>query len=285
MDKIKKVAAIHDLSGVGRCSLTVILPILSAMGVQVCPVPTAILSTHTGGFGAVEMRDLTDYISPALSHYKSLGFNFDCVYSGFLASQEQIDHCLEFYSQYRNSFKVVDPVMGDNGKPYKTYTPQLCGRMKELVKIADLITPNLTESAILLSEQYPTGLFTVSMAKSWLTRLSELGPDMVIITGVTMTDGKYNIGFEKNHSSFWKVKCDYVPVHYPGTGDVFSAVTVGGILKGDSLPIAMDRATEFTELAVKTTYSYSADAREGIMLEACLGWLTDNRILSNYSPL
>lgn len=285
MNKIKRVAAIHDLSGVGRCSLTVILPILSSMGVQACPVPTAIFSTHTGGFGTVEMRDLSDFMNSALAHYKKLNIDFDCIYSGFLASEEQIDHCLSFFDSYKNSFKVVDPVMGDNGKRYKTYTDELCRRMGELVKIADLITPNLTEAAILLGDEYKTGFITSSQAKSLLSRLSELGPDMVVVTGVEMADGKYNIGYEKAHSSYWKTLCDYVPVHYPGTGDVFASVVVGGILKNDSLPIAMCRATEFTELAAKTTYSYSADSREGIMLESCLGWLTSNQILSNYSPL
>ena len=154
MNGCKKVAAIHDLSGLGRCSLSVIIPILSAMGVQVCPVPTAVLSAHTG-YGDFVMRDLTDFISPALEHYKKLEVDFDCVYSGFLASEEQINHCLEFFSSFPQSLKVVDPVMGDDGKRYKTYTTKLCEGMKELVAVADIITPNLTEASILLDEEYP----------------------------------------------------------------------------------------------------------------------------------
>ena len=153
-----RVAAIHDLSGFGRCSLAVIMPVLSAMGIQCCPVPTAVLSTHTGGFEDIVIKDLTDYISPALAQYKKLGIGFDAVYSGFLASTEQIDHCLEFFSCYKDSLKVVDPVMGDHGKPYRTYTPELCRRMGELVNVADAITPNLTEAAILLGEKYPMEL-------------------------------------------------------------------------------------------------------------------------------
>ena len=123
-----KVAAIHDLSGVGRCSLTVILPTLSAMG------------------------DLTDYMSPALEHYKRFDMDFDCIYSGFLASTDQIDHCLEFFADYPKALKVVDPVMADHGKPYKTCTAELRRRMGELVAVADIITPNMTEAAILLGE-------------------------------------------------------------------------------------------------------------------------------------
>lgn len=280
-----KVAAIHDLSGVGRCSLTVILPILSAMGIQVCPVPTAILSTHTGGFGDVVMKDLTDYISPALEHYKRLKIGFDCVYSGFLASTDQIDRCLEFFGEYPAALKVVDPVMADNGKPYKTCGEQLRSRMKELVKIADIITPNVTESAMLLGENPCQPDLTASRMKSFLVRLSELGPQIVVITGV-FSDGKtYNIGYESEHSKFWKVPYNSIDASYPGTGDAFASVLTGSIMRGDSLPLAMNRATSFLELAIKTTYGYSADPREGVIFESCLDYLTDNRILCDYETL
>ena len=282
----KRVAAIHDLSGIGRCSLTVILPILSVMGVQCCPVPTAILSTHTGGFGDIELRDLTDYTIPALNHYKKLGEKFDCIYSGFLASTGQIDHCLDFFNSYPNSLKVVDPVMGDHGKPYRTCTKELCERMIELVSIADVITPNLTETAILLGEKYPTSPMTSAQTKSWLVRLSEKGPNIIVITGIVLADGtNCNVGYDKKRNSFWKVVCDYVPVSYPGSGDIFSSVLVGGLLKGDSLPIAINRATSFTEIAIKTTYSYSTETRYGIMIESSLSWLAQNQILRDYETL
>lgn len=282
----KKVAAIHDLSGLGRCSLTVILPVLSVMGVQCCPVPTAILSTHTGGFGDVVLRDLTDYTIPALEHYKKLGENFDCIYSGFLASTGQIDHCLEFFNSFPDSLKVVDPVMGDHGKSYRTCTKDLCDRMIELVSIADVITPNLTEASILLGERYPTAPLTSGMAKSWLVRLSEKGPDTIVITSIVLADGtSCNIGYDKKNNSFWKVTCDYVPVSYPGSGDIFSSVLVGGLLKGDSLPIAMNRASSFAEIAIKTTYSYSTEPRYGIMIESCLDWLAQNTTLRDFETL
>lgn len=280
-----KVAAIHDLSGVGRCSLSVILPTLSAQGIQVCPVPTAILSTHTGGFGDVVMRDLTDYIMPALEHYKRLDYHFDCIYSGFLASKEQVDHCLEFFSSYSSALKVVDPVMADHGKPYKTCTPELRKGMNKLVAIADIITPNITEAAMLLGENPSQPDLTSQQMKSFLVRLSELGPKIVVITSVFSNGKYYNIGYEHEHSKFWKVPYNVINASYPGTGDVFAAVLTGAILRGDSLPIAMNRATAFLETAIKTTYSYSTDTRDGIMLENCLDFLISNPSLCDYEQL
>lgn len=283
--KTAKVAAIHDLSGVGRCSLSVILPTMSAQGIQVCPVPTAILSAHTGGFGEVVLRDLTDYISPALEHYKRLDYKFDCVYSGFLASTEQIDHCLEFFEYYKDALKVVDPVMADNGKPYKTCSPELCSRMGELAAIADIITPNITEAAMLLGEN-PLRLDTaMQKIKSYLVRLSELGPKIVVITSVFSDGRTYNVGYDRDHSKFWRIPYNMINAHYPGTGDVFASVLTGSILRGDSLPIAMNRATAFLERAIKTTYSYSTDPREGIMLESCLDFLITNPTLCDYEQM
>lgn len=280
-----KVAAIHDLSGVGRCSLSVILPTLSAQGIQVCPVPTAILSAHTGGFGEVVLRDLTDYISPALEHYKRLNYEFDCVYSGFLASTEQIDHCLEFFEYYKAALKVVDPVMADNGKPYKTCTHELCSRMGELAAIADIITPNITEAAILLRENPVQPDTAMQKIKSYLVRLSELGPKIVVITSVFSYGKAYNVGYDREHSKFWRIPYNMINARYPGTGDVFASVLTGSILRGDSLPIAMNRATAFLERAIKTTYSYSTDTREGIMLESCLDFLITNPTLCDYEQM
>lgn len=284
-DRTAKVAAIHDLSGIGRCSLSVILPTLSAQGIQVCPVPTAILSAHTGGFGDVVLRDLTDYISPALEHYKSLGWEFECVYSGFLASTEQVDHCLEFFEYYKNSLKVVDPVMADHGKPYKTCGAELRSRMGELAAVADVITPNITEAAMLLGENPVQPDVSMQKIKSYLVRLSEIGPKIVVITSV-FSDGKaYNVGYDRDHSKFWKIPYGVVNASYPGTGDVFASVLTGSLLRGDSLPIAMNRATAFLELAIKTTYSYSTDTREGIMLESCLDFLISNPTLCDYEQM
>ena len=281
-----RVAAIHDLSGFGRCSISVILPVLSALGVQVCPVLTAVLSAHTGGLGDVVFRDLTDYIHPTLEHYKKLGIDFEAVYSGFLGSEEQVGSCLEFFKAYPNALKVVDPVMGDNGKAYKTCGESLQKGMKELVAVADLITPNKTEAAMLLGESYNTSPMSRSEARSLLLRLSRLGPKCVVVTGVELASGELaNIGYDGENGSFWYVPCEYVPVSYPGCGDIYASVLTGAMLGGASLPIAMGKATAFAELCVKTTFSYGSDPRYGVMLESVLGSLIKNEVLGKFETL
>lgn len=281
-----RVAAIHDLSGFGRCSISVILPVLSAMGVQVCPVPTAVLSAHTGGLGDPVIRDLTDYIEPALRHYKSLGIDFEAVYTGFLGSGEQVDCCLEFFKEYPGALKIVDPVMGDNGKPYRTCTQELRRRMKELAAAADIITPNITEAAMLLDEAYPAAPLTRSEAKSMLIRLSQMGPKRVVVTGTELAEGGLSaVGYDGENSSFWYVPCEYIPVNYPGCGDIYASVLIGAELSGASLPIAMARAGDFAELCVKTTYSYGSDPRYGVMLESVLGKLIKNEIVGDFRAL
>ena len=286
MTGCKRVAAIQDISGLGRCSLTVIIPVLSAMGVQVCPVPTAVLSAHTG-YSEFVIRDLTDYIRPTLEHYQKMGTHFDCIYSGFLASAEQIDHVKEYFEAYPDALKVVDPVMGDDGKSYATYTGELCQRMSELVAVADIITPNITEAAILLGEDYPSAPLTNQQARSWLVRLSEQGARIVVITSVNLVSGgMHTIGYDRDTNSFWKIKNDYVAnAHFSGTGDCFASVLIGSMLGGDSLPIAMNRATAFTELNVKITDSYKQHWTEGLMLEGQLPWLTSYQQLGDYTAL
>ena len=284
--RIKRILASHDISGVGRCALASIAPILSAMGHQCCPLPTAVLSTHTGGFGDVELCDLTGYMRGAMAQYDRLAIDFDCVYSGFLSSEAQIDVCLDALRRCASGLRVVDPVMGDNGRPYRTYTEPMQRRMIELVRVADLITPNLTEACILLGEPYRFEPMSVGQARKLLVRLAELGPSQVVVTGVQMSPGKLtNIGYDRGHGAFWRVDCEAVPVSYPGTGDIFTAVLTGAMLSGDSLPMAMRRAADFDELAIKTTYGYGADQREGVLFESVLPALWSAGIPEDYHSL
>ena len=232
------------------------------------------------------IRDLTDYIEPALRHYQSLGVEFEAVYTGFLGSGEQVDCCLEFFKAYPKALKIVDPVMGDNGRPYRTCTPELRRRMSELAAAADIITPNITEAAMLLEESYPAAPLTRSEAKSMLLRLSHMGPKRVVITGAELAQGGLaSLGYDGENGSFWYVPCEYIPVHYPGCGDIYASVLLGAELSGASLPIAMARAAAFAELCVKTTYSYGSDPRYGVMLESVLGSLLKNEVTGAFRAL
>ncbi|MEG1943149.1 MAG: PfkB family carbohydrate kinase, partial [Angelakisella sp.] len=157
---------------------------------------------------------------------------------------------------------------------------------KRLVSAADVVTPNLTEAAILLGEDFTAGQLTTAAARSMLARLSEKGPKRVVITGVTLATGEYaNISYDSERNSFWKSVTEYLPVSYPGTGDIFAAVLTAALLSGDSLPMAVDRATDYLGLTIKTTYGYSTDTREGVMLEDTLERLTHRDLNGGYTVL
>lgn len=285
MNRPPRVAAIHGLAGFGRSSLAAVIPTLSAMGVQVCPIPTAVLSTHTG-FGDAEMRDLTDYIRPCVEHYEKLQIEFEGIYSGFLSNASQAADVAALIAAHPAALAVVDPVMGDHGRSYRTCTPELRAAMGRLVRSADLITPNPTEAAFLLDESYSHDPFTQRQLKSMLVRLAELGPRYVVVTGVETAAGECaSVGYDRRQNAFWSVGYDYVPAAYPGAGDIFASVLTGAMITGDSFPIAMNRATKFDELVIKTTFSYGTDTRHGVMLEKCLEWLTRKEVLGNYRPL
>ncbi|WP_129600722.1 pyridoxamine kinase [Anaerophilus nitritogenes] len=274
MDKpVKRVAAIHDLSGFGRSSLSVIIPILSTMKVQVCPVPTAVLSTHTGGFEGYSFIDLTDTMQSYIDHWKSIDIDFDCIYSGFLGSPKQIDIVSKFIDLFGNqeNLKVIDPVMGDNGTLYSTMNEEMVEKMKKLIGKADIITPNFTEAAYLLDESYETEI-SEEIIKNWLVKLSDMGPKIVIITSVPEKECKNTsvIAYDREGKKFWKVSCLYIPAHFPGTGDTFTSVLVGSLLQGDSLPVAMDRSVQFIVSAIRASYGFDYPQREGILLERVL---------------
>lgn len=284
--RVPRCAAVHDLSGIGRCSLSAILPAMSVMGIQVCPVPTAILSAHTGGFGEVARRDLTEYLAEALRHYGTLGLPMECVYTGYLNSPEQVSLCRALFHQNPAAMKVVDPVMGDHGKLYRGFTPELVNGIGELAAEANVITPNRTEAALLLGEKPADAPLGLAEARSLLARLSAKGPEVVVVTGVVLSTGEYaNLCFDKKRGAYWKSVSDYLPVHYPGTGDLFAAVLTAGLMRGDSPAMAMDRATRYVELTVKTTFGYGTDQREGVMLERTLEWLTRNELPKGYEVL
>ena len=287
---IQKVAAIHDLSGFGRGSLTAVIPTLSTMGIQVCPLPTAILSNHTGGFDSYSYVDLTDSMEDFINEWKKLDLHFDCIYSGFLGSTKQINIISDFIDHFANdkNFVVVDPVMGDDGRLYSSFNDDIIPEMRKLVAKADVITPNYTEAAYLLGESPDKKNFTVDTAKDWLKRLSDMGPSTVIITSAPdmYHDKNTNVlAYDSLGETFWKVGCQYIPAAYPGTGDTFASVVIGSLLQRDSLPVALDRATQFISQCIKASYGYNYPKRDGVLLEKELDILKMPVLISGYEMI
>ena len=272
-----RVAAIHDMSGFGRCSLTVAMPILSAMGIQCCPLPTAFLSTHTGGFEGFTFLDMTDELPKVAAHWKSLGLDFRAVYSGFLGSERQITIVEDFLRKFRgpDTVAVIDPVMGDHGAVYQTYTPAMCAGMTRLAELADVITPNLTEAALLLGIPYrelPTG---EAGCREIVERLSLNGRRSVVLTGAsTAPELTGAMCFDARTGRTEAVQTRRVPQEFHGTGDVFASVLTGALVQGASLPNAARQAVDFVRACAERTAKAGIPMREGVEFEPLLGLLT-----------
>lgn len=273
VNRVKKVAAVHDLSGVGRVSLTVIIPILSSMGFQVCPLPTAVLSNHTQ-YPHFSFLNLTDEMPRMIAEWKRLDVEFDAIYTGYLGSPRQIRIVSDFIDDFRRegSLVVVDPVLGDNGKLYTNFNETMVKEMQQLITKANVITPNLTELFYMLDLPYKEENSDEEL-KYHLRHLSDKGPQVVIITSVPVAGEAHKTSvyaYNRMGNRYWKVTCPYLPAHYPGTGDTFTSVVTGALLQGDSLPIALDRATQFILQGIRATFGYEYDNREGILLEKVL---------------
>lgn len=274
---MKKIAAIHDLSGYGRASLTVAIPILSYMGYQVCPLPTAILSAHSE-YKNFRSFDLTDQMQPIIDHWKELGLHFNALYSGYLASARQMDIVRHFFEDFRtpDNFILVDPVLGDHHQLYPGMEIQMVDGMRQLCSYARVITPNLTEAAFLLGKKSSPDL-TPEEAISWCRELSALGPEYSIITSAPSGNNRNiaTIAYNRKDGRMWRVCSDYVPASYPGTGDAFASVITGCLLHGDSLPEAVERAVHFINMGIKATYGYDHNALDGMNQEKVLHYLTE----------
>ena len=278
MTPAPRIAAIQDISGFGRCSMTVVLPVLAAMGGQCCPLPTAYLSAHTA-FPPSEKAaflDMTGQMAGSMDHWAELGVTFDAIYSGFLGSADQIGLIEELYRRFRreSTLVLVDPVMGDHGVPYRTYTPAMCARMGELAAQADVITPNLTEAALLLGEPYEAVPGDEAGMRRWLERLSLDGKRSVVLTGVTFAPGRVGAGcLDRADGSMCFPMAEEVPAHFPGTGDLFASVVLGALLRGGSLADAAGRAVEFVQHCAARTLALGTPPLEGVQFEPLLGEL------------
>ena len=269
-----RVAAIHDLSCFGRCSLTIALPVLSAMGCQCCPLPTALLSAHTGFTGG-SFLDLTEEMQRIADHWARIGVRFDGIYSGFLGSAAQIGTVRQFIGRFRGTgLVVIDPVLGDHGQAYRTCTPELCNGMRRLAESADIITPNLTEASLLLEQSYET-IQAIDPAEI-VRRLSLEGRRSVVLTGYSTGDGQTGaLCFDRADGSIQAVQVQRVPRDFSGTGDLFTSVLTGAMVKGVPLIQAARTAADFVQSCVARTLAAGNTDGEGVDFEPLLGTLTN----------
>jgi len=271
--KQKRVAAIHDISCFGKCSLTVALPILSAAGIEATVLPTAVLSTHTGGFTGFTFRDLTEDIRPIEKHWKSIPIAFDAIYSGYLGSFEQLGLVEEFYREFKdeNTLILTDPVMADNGKLYASFSPDFPKGMAKLCGKADLIMPNITEATLMLEESYPGDEYDRDYIEKLMKKLSDLGPEKVVLTGVSFEEGKLgSASYDRKTGEFGYVFTERIEGYYHGTGDVYGSALVAAILRGKPVSEAIGVATHFTVEAIRRTRAAGTDIRFGVDFEESL---------------
>ena len=269
----KTVLCIHDLPGFGRAGLSVIVPVLSALGAQAVAVPTAVLSTHTGGLGTPAKLVNPGYGPAALEHYRRLGLRFDCIYSGYLADASQAKLVEQAMDLWPDALTVVDPVMGDHGKIYKTYTPAMCAGMTRLAELADVIVPNLTEAAVLLGEDHSFGALTHDEAgyRSVVERLSRNGTRSVVLTGVMLHKGEIGACVFDRASGGTEFLFDtFIGKEFHGTGDVFASVLTGALVKGKTLHEAVRLAEAFVRECAIQTMPQNIPAREGVDFEPIL---------------
>ena len=265
----RTVAAIHDLSGVGRCALTVVMPVLSAMGAQVCPVPTAVLSAHTA-FSGIAAHSLTAFLPQYLAHWERMGLRFDAVYAGYLADEEQTRIVNGFLDAQPSALKVLDPVMGDEGALYAGMRATMPELWRGLCARADVVTPNMTEYALLTGEPYSLQPRSQAEVAAMLGALLDMGADSAVITSLPVEGGLANAYMRRRDARPGLCRFSRLDAHYPGTGDLFASVLTGALLRGDSLMRAVERATAFTRRAVERTMRLATPVNHGVDLEPLL---------------
>ena len=273
---MKRIVTIQDISCVGKCSITVALPIISAMGVETAILPTAVLSTHTM-FQGFTVKDLQDQIEPIGNHWKELGLAFDAIYTGYLASAEQIGLVRNFFAEFggENTLRFVDPAMADNGKLYVGFDEKFPAAMASLCGDADIIVPNITEACLMTGAPYREE-FDEEYIQDVLRRLAALGTrKAVVLTGVSPEKGKTGVcGLEVQTGRFFGFSHDRIPVSYHGTGDIFASTVVGGLMRGKDLETSLKIAAEFTVRSIKETMENDPEKKYGVDFEAIMPWLT-----------
>lgn len=267
---IPRVAAVHDLCGYGKCSLGVAIPIISAGGCDVCPVPTGIFSSHTA-FPGWYMHDTTAILSDYLTAWKTIDVELDAIYSGFLGAPEQVDIIRTLYAEHPKALRVVDPVMADHGKVYPTYTAELCSAMADLACDADILTPNLTEAAIILGEEWHGTDISDDEAKRMINALLARGAKNVVLKGIQRGDGVIRNFVAGVDTDIYEASNEYLPYMLHGTGDVYCSSLLAAIMAGKTLESAVDFAGKITHDAmIVSAHQPNFEAR-GVSFEPLLG--------------
>ena len=266
----KRMLAVHDISCVGRCSLTVALPIISSVGIECSVLPTAVLSTHTGGFTGYTYKDLTSDLIPIDEHWRSLDIKFDAFYSGFLGSFEQIDIVGRLFEDlsHKGTRIYVDPVMGDKGKLYSVFGLDFPAGMRKLCEKAHVIMPNMTELSLMMGMEYVDGPYTREYVDSILKKAREFGTEQIVVTGISFEEGIVGAVFmDYRTGEKGEVMRPEIPGYYHGTGDVFGSALVASLESGLSLKDAVTTAVNLTVISIQNTYSSGEDVRYGVNFE------------------
>ncbi|MBE6903743.1 MAG: pyridoxamine kinase [Ruminococcaceae bacterium] len=265
----KKIAVINDFSGFGRCSITVSLPIISAMKIQCCPLPTSIFSNHTG-FDSFYYTDFTEHMSSYIEEWKKLNLNFNGILTGFLGSPEQIDIVKHFFEYFKkeDAVIVIDPIMGDCGELYPTYSPELAKKMGSLVPYADILTPNLTEACILTNTKYRNDIDKDGLLEI-CQKLSLMGPKKIVISGLEHQDNLDNFIFEKGKAPI-VITAHKVGPCRAGTGDVFSSIIAADAVNGKDFTTSIQHASSFIAKALRKTVELGLPKTDGICFEEFL---------------
>lgn len=271
---MKRIVSIQDISCLGKCSLTVALPIISAMGVECSIVPTAVLSTHTM-FQNFTCKDLTDQIGPIADHWKSENIVFDAIYTGYLASKEQIGDVCAFFDTFKtkDNLIVVDPVMADNGKLYPAFGPDFPAEMAKVCAKADLIVPNLTEASLLTGLPYRTE-YDEAYIREMLQALAKLGPRYVALTGVSFEKGRLGVMYyDREKNEYGSYFAEHLPASFHGTGDVFASTCVGALMRGLPLGDALALAADYTVECIRLTLASPEAKWYGVEFESAIPYL------------
>ncbi|WP_426349960.1 pyridoxamine kinase [Alloiococcus sp. CFN-8] len=272
---MKRIVTVQDISCVGKCSLTVALPVISAMGVETSVIPTAVLSTHTA-FKDFTFRDLTDDIEGIAEHWKKEKIAFDAIYTGYLGSFKQLKLVSNFFDDFKedNTLIFVDPVMGDYGKLYTGFTQEFAFEMAKLCSKADIIVPNMTEASYMLGIDYIGEGYSQEYVKDILLKLSALGPKQVVLTGVSFEPNILGVmGYDSATNKYFSYFNEKINVNFHGTGDVFASCCVGALMNGYSLEDSLKIAADFTVESIRKSIEDKDSRWYGVNFESAVPYL------------